>query len=137
MFGYAFSNALINSVRGSAPLVVIGLAHQVIEPFVASPDAELVEDDPPPPELHALSTATVATAVATAASLRMRRLCLRARVMFFDMISSYSAEMPSTFGEHPASRRRRCPSRDVAQIAPVQGWATNWLPRRHVGRMPA
>jgi hypothetical protein len=46
IFGYCFSNALISAVRVSPylALVVIGLAHQVIEPDVAVPGA----DDVPP-----------------------------------------------------------------------------------------
>jgi hypothetical protein len=41
IFGYCFSNALISAVRVSPylALVVIGLAHQVIEPDVALPAA--------------------------------------------------------------------------------------------------
>ncbi|MEO8906812.1 MAG: hypothetical protein ABI310_01925, partial [Microbacteriaceae bacterium] len=76
IFGYAFSNAEISTVRGSVPLVVIGLAHQVIEPEVALPlAAEL--DDPLlllvlPPELHALSATIEAAAVTTAANFMVR-----------------------------------------------------------------
>jgi hypothetical protein len=46
IFGYCFSNALISAVRVSPylALLVIGLAHQVIEPDVAEPAAE---DEPP------------------------------------------------------------------------------------------
>src|SRR5215469_1386316 len=46
IFGYCFSNALISAVRVSPylALLVIGLAHQVIEPDVAVPAAE---DEPP------------------------------------------------------------------------------------------
>src|SRR5690348_16025071 len=39
MFGYCFSNALISTCRTSVPLVLIGLAHQVIDPD-ADPDAD-------------------------------------------------------------------------------------------------
>src|SRR5690348_8084544 len=39
MFGYCFSDALISTCRTSVPLVLIGLAHQVIDP-----DADLDAD---------------------------------------------------------------------------------------------
>ncbi|GAB3397350.1 hypothetical protein GCM10027568_33060 [Humibacter soli] len=64
--------------------------------MVALPAAALVDPDPLLPELHALSTATVATAVAMAATFMTERLRLSAPlmfsacVMFFDMLSSYS-----------------------------------------------
>ena len=47
IFGYCFSNALISAVRVSPylALVVIGLAHQLIEPDVAEPAAEDVPPD--------------------------------------------------------------------------------------------
>src|SRR5215469_5951113 len=46
IFGYCFSNALISAVRVSPylALVVIGLAHQLMEPDVALPAAD---DEPP------------------------------------------------------------------------------------------
>src|SRR5579875_1165118 len=45
MPGYAFSKAAIHTLRTSGPLVVIGLAHQLIVPFVGLPDALVAEDD--------------------------------------------------------------------------------------------
>lgn len=39
MFGYCFSNALISTCRTSVPLLLMGLAHQLIEP-----DADPVAD---------------------------------------------------------------------------------------------
>src|SRR5271168_2764567 len=39
MFGYAFSKSLISTWRTSLPLVLIGLAHQLIVPDVALPGA--------------------------------------------------------------------------------------------------
>src|ERR1700751_5961040 len=44
MFGYAFSKPLISTWRTSLPLVLIGLAHQLMVPDVALPGAD---DDPP------------------------------------------------------------------------------------------
>jgi hypothetical protein len=39
MFGYRFSKSLISTWRTSLPLVLIGLAHQLIDPEVADPVA--------------------------------------------------------------------------------------------------
>ena len=66
IFGYCFSNALISAVRVSPylALVVIGLAHQVIEPDVAVPGAEDVPPDGAVVPVLVLAAAAAATAAA-------------------------------------------------------------------------
>jgi hypothetical protein len=86
MFGYACSNALISTVRGSGLVVVMGLAQKVMLPLVALPPALEAADDPPAageldepdepdePLLHAAAVrATVTQAIATCADRRLPR----------------------------------------------------------------
>jgi hypothetical protein len=86
MFGYACSNALISTVRGSGLVVVMGLAQKVMLPLVALPLAleaaeepaalgELDEpDEEPPPLLHAAAASATATQpTATCADRRLPR----------------------------------------------------------------
>jgi hypothetical protein len=66
MFGYCFSKLLISTCRTSVPLVLIGLAHQVIDPD-ADPVAAagelllLLLLLPPPPLLQPATASTPAT----------------------------------------------------------------------------
>jgi hypothetical protein len=67
IFGYAFSKALISTVRGSGVEVVIGLARQTRLPLVAEPLALDVPvlgepDEPLPPVLLLLPHAVRASA---------------------------------------------------------------------------
>jgi len=78
IFGYAFSKALISTVRGSGVDVVIGLAHQTMVPLVADPGG-LAE--PPPDALGVLddelphaASASVRAAASEAAIARPRGL---------------------------------------------------------------
>src|SRR4029078_11498500 len=66
MFGYCFSKLLISTCRTSVPLVLIGLAHQVIDPDLAPvpPAGELLLLLlllPPPPLLQPATASTPAT----------------------------------------------------------------------------
>jgi hypothetical protein len=63
----------MSTVRGSVPLVVMGLAHHVMLPFVGLPEALALDDEPP--ELHALS-ATAEVTAAMIATIRTARLVL-------------------------------------------------------------
>jgi len=62
MFGYCFSKLLISTCRTSVPLVLIGLAHQVIDPdadpVAAAGELLLL---PPPPLLQPATASTPAT----------------------------------------------------------------------------
>src|SRR5215467_2183868 len=74
IFGYAFSKALISTVRGSGVDVVIGLAHQTMVPLVADPgglaepppDALGVLDDELPPHAASASVRAAASEAAIA-----------------------------------------------------------------------
>jgi hypothetical protein len=73
MFGYCFSNLLISTCRTSVPLVLIGLAHQVIDPDpdpVAAATGELLLLLPPP--LLQPATASTPATPARAASRQPR-----------------------------------------------------------------
>jgi hypothetical protein len=79
IFGYAFSNALISTVRGSGLEVVMGLAHQVMLPLVAAPLAlgagaalPLELDEPLLPQ-----AATLSATAALAAAIRNLRFLMR------------------------------------------------------------
>src|SRR5690349_20742576 len=61
MFGCCFSNALINTCRTSVPLLLMGLAHQLIEP-----DADPVADGAAAGELLLLPLLQPVTASAPA-----------------------------------------------------------------------
>jgi hypothetical protein len=64
MFGYCFSKLLISTCRTSVPLVLIGLAHQVIDPDadpVAAAGELLLLLLPPPPLLQPATASTPAT----------------------------------------------------------------------------
>src|SRR5690348_1985827 len=65
MFGYCFSKLLISTCRTSVPLVLIGLAHQVIDPDadpVAAAGELLLLLLPPPPLLQPTTASTPARA---------------------------------------------------------------------------
>jgi hypothetical protein len=70
MFGYCFSKLLISTCRTSVPLVLIGLAHQVIDPDAAPVAAAagelLLLLLPPPPLLQPATASTPATPVRAA-----------------------------------------------------------------------
>src|SRR5690242_16865595 len=73
MFGYCFSKLLISTCRTSVPLVLIGLAHQVIDPDaapVAAAAGELLLLLPPP--LLQPATASTPATPARAASRQPR-----------------------------------------------------------------
>jgi len=73
IFGYAFSKALISTLRTSlAPVPVIGLADQEMVPEVADPD-ELVDEGPP--LLPHAESASALTAAAARTPLTARYLC--------------------------------------------------------------
>jgi hypothetical protein len=79
IFGYAFSNWPMRTVRGSVPEVVIGLAHQVMLPLVAEPDTAGALAPPEGPDelppLHAETASRAATPTAAAAAIPcLRRL---------------------------------------------------------------
>src|SRR5271165_4677913 len=126
IFGYCFSNALISAVRVSPylALVVIGLAHQVIEPDVAVPGAA----DVPPAGVVAVplllllllllllqpATASAPTAPTRAASCQLlmerRAVCLRdcARAMRPPTYSSRSITLCNRCGSQAAVGVIRC-----------------------------
>ena len=91
MFGYFASKSLISTVRTSMPLVLIGLAHQVMVPDVALPGAADVPLDglvvvvPVVPLLLLLlpqpAAASAPTAPTRAASCQLRRERLAAYLL--------------------------------------------------------
>jgi hypothetical protein len=73
MFGYCFSNALISTCRTSVPLLLMGLAHQLIVP-VADPvaDGAAAGELLLPPPLLQPATPTAAATPARAANRQPR-----------------------------------------------------------------
>src|SRR5215471_260862 len=91
MFGYAFSKALISTVRGSGLVVVIGLAHQVMLPLVAEPVGEDAAAGVDGLLLHAPAVSAAVTPMAVISMTRdlPRIAAITFMVLSFSSLSCY------------------------------------------------
>src|SRR5579875_2343286 len=126
MPGYAFSKAVIHTFRTSGPLVVIGLAHQLIVPLVGLPAALpaddesfglVVLDEPPPPDPPLLEpqAATPTARPAAASSAVARRTDRPCTGLRSDAVSA--ADKNDSSGS--SARTRRARADDAMDAAPA------------------